>query len=139
MRHARLKPASQDTWHHCYNRAVGTREDRPLDDAEKEQFVRILHRVSTLYAVRVAAYQVMSNHYHLLLQAPAEPPSEAEAIERYTAFHQGRRTLRPGSRACRAWQARMRDVSWCMRHLQHLYSIWYNQSRPIRRRSRWRR
>ena len=71
MRHARLKPASQDTWHHCYNRAVGTREDRPLDDAEKEQFVRILHRVSTLYAVRVAAYQVMSNHYHLLLQAPA--------------------------------------------------------------------
>lgn len=134
MRHARLKPASQDTWHHCYNRAVGTREDRPLDDAEKEQFVRILYRVSTLYAVRVAAYQVMSNHYHLLLQAPAEPPSEAEAIERYTAFHQGRRTLRPGSRACRAWQARMRDVSWCMRHLQHLYSIWYNHSRPIRRR-----
>ena len=52
----------------------------------------------------------------------------------YTAFHQGRRTLRPGSRACRAWQARMRDVSWCMRHLQHLYSIWYNHSRPIRRR-----
>jgi len=134
MRHARLKPASQDTWHHCYNRAVGTREDRPLDDAEKEQFVRLLHRVSTLYAVRVAAYQVMSNHYHLLLQAPAEPPSEAETIERYTAFHQGRRTLRPGSRACRAWQARMRDVSWCMRHLQHLYSIWYNHSRPIRRR-----
>ena len=84
--------------------------------------------------MRVAAYQVMSNHYHLLLQAPAEPPSEAETIERYTAFHQGRRTLRPGSRACRAWQARMRDVSWCMRHLQHLYSIWYNHSRPIRRR-----
>ena len=31
MRHARLKPASQDTWHHCYNRAVGNRNDRPFD------------------------------------------------------------------------------------------------------------
>ena len=24
MRHARLNPASQDTWHHCYNRAVAS-------------------------------------------------------------------------------------------------------------------
>ena len=31
MRHARLKPASQDTWHHCYNRAVGNRNDRPFN------------------------------------------------------------------------------------------------------------
>ena len=30
MRHARLKPASQDTWHHCYNRVVGNRNDRLL-------------------------------------------------------------------------------------------------------------
>jgi hypothetical protein len=25
MRQARLKPDYQDTWHHCYNRTVGTR------------------------------------------------------------------------------------------------------------------
>ena len=34
MRHARLKPASQDTWHHCYNRAVGNRNDRTFDRVE---------------------------------------------------------------------------------------------------------
>ena len=134
MRHARLKPASQDTWHHCYNRAVGNRTDRPFDAADQEQFVRMLERVADFYSVRVVAYQVMSNHFHLLLQAPAEPPSEAETIRRYEAFHHGKRTLRPGSRSCREWQARLRDVSWCMRHLQHLYSAWYNRSRPIRRR-----
>jgi len=134
MRHARLKPSGRDTWHHCYNRAVGNRNDRPFDEVDKEQFIRILHRVAVLYTVRVVAYQVMSNHFHLLLQAPAEPPSEAETIRRYEAFHHGKRTLRPGSRSCREWQARLRDVSWCMRHLQHLYSAWYNRSRPIRRR-----
>ena len=122
MRHARLKPSARDTWHHCYNRAVGNRNDRPFDEADKEQFIRILHRVAALYTVRVVAYQVMSNHFHLLLQAPAEPPSEVETIRRYEAFHRGKRTLRAGSRSCREWQARLRDVSWCMRHLQHLYS-----------------
>ncbi len=33
MRHARLKPDYQDTWPHCYNRVVGTRDDRPFDAA----------------------------------------------------------------------------------------------------------
>ncbi|MDD5708332.1 MAG: transposase [Kiritimatiellae bacterium] len=134
MRHPRLKPEYRDTWHHCYNRVVGTSADRPLDDADKEQFVRILHRVATLYAVRIVAYQVMSNHFHLLLQAPAEPPSEEETIERFEDFHAGKRKLLPGSPLCRTWQARLRDVSWCLRHLQHLYTAWYNRSRPIRRR-----
>jgi len=134
MRHARLKPEYRDTWHHCYNRVVGTSLDRPFDDADKEQFVRILHRVAAFYAVRIVAYQVMSNHFHLLLQAPREAPSEEETIRRYEAFHHGQRTLLPGSPLCMEWQERLRDVSWCLRHLQHLYTAWYNRTRPVRRR-----
>jgi len=40
MRHARIKPDHEDTWHHCHNRAVGTRDGRPFGDAEKRLFVR---------------------------------------------------------------------------------------------------
>ena len=134
MRHARLKPDYRDSWHHCYNRAVGTREDRPFDNADKEKFVRILCRVAGFYAVRIVAYQVMSNHFHLLLQAPAERPSEEETIRRFEQFHQGRRRLEPGSPQCERWRDRLRDVSWCLRHLQHLYTAWYNRTRPVRRR-----
>jgi len=134
MRQARLKPDYRDTWHHGYNRIVGTREDRPLGDIEKEQFVRILRRVAGFYAVRIVAYQVMSNHFHLLLQAPEEPPSAEETARRFAAFHGGQRRLVPGSPACEQWRARLRDVSWCLRHLQHLYTAWYNRTRPIRRR-----
>ena len=134
MRHARLKPDYQDTWHHCYNHAVGSPDDRPFHDADKEQFVRILLRVARFYTVRVVAYQVMSNHWHLLLQAPAALPSEEDTIRRFATFHGGRRHLLPGSKLCVQWQARLRDVSWCMRHLQHLYTAWYNRTRPVRRR-----
>jgi REP element-mobilizing transposase RayT len=134
MRQARLKPDYRDTWHHCYNRVAGTCEDRPFGDVEKEQFVRILRRVADFYAVRIVAYQVMSNHFHLLLQAPEEPPSAEETARRFAAFHGGRRTLAPGSPLCEQWRARLRDVSWCLRHLQHLYTAWYNRTRPVRRR-----
>ena len=134
MRQARIKIDFQDTWHHCYNRIAGTSQDLPFHDAEKEKFVRILMRVSLLYTVRVVAYQVMSNHFHLLLQAPTAEPSPEETCRRYATFHHGKRVLEMDSPACRIWQARCRDVSWFMRHLQHLYTAWYNRTRPVRRR-----
>ena len=134
MRHARLKPDYQDTWHHCYNRVVGTRDDRPFGDAEKEMFVRILKRLATFYAVRVVSYTFMSNHFHLILQAPAEAPSEEETAARYAAFHKSRREIQPGTEICREWSARLRDVSWFMSHFQHLCTAWFNRTRPVRRR-----
>ena len=133
MRQARLKPDYQDTWHHCYNRAAGTRDDRPFGDAEKEMFVRILKRLAAFYAVRVVSYAFMSNHFHIILQAPAEAPSEEDTAARYAAFHKGRREIRPGTPTCAEWAARLRDVSWFMSHLQHLYTAWYNRTRPVRR------
>ena len=84
--------------------------------------------------MKIVAYQVMSNHFHLLVHAPCEQPSEEETCQRYKAFHHGKRELRPGSRECRDWQARCRDVSWLLRHLQHLFTAWYNRTRPLRRR-----
>ncbi|MDZ4197890.1 MAG: transposase [Kiritimatiellia bacterium] len=134
MRQARVRVDDQPMWYHCYNRIAGTRLDLPFEDIEKEQFVRLLHRVSRLYTVRVVAYQVMSNHFHLLCHAPSEEPCPEEICRRYKAFHYGKRTLTPGSPACRAWQARSRDVSWFMRHLQQLFTVWYNRSRPVSRR-----
>lgn len=134
MRQPRIKLDQQDTWHHCYNRVAGTSHDRPFGDIEKEQFVRILKRVSRLYTVRVVAYQIMSNHFHLLLHAPAQSPDPEETCRRFKRFHYGKRIIRPDSPACQAWQARCRDVSWFMRHLQHLYTAWFNRTRPIRRR-----
>lgn len=134
MRQPRIRRDSADTWHHCYNRCVGTALDRPLDDAEKEKFVRILQRVSILYTVRVVSYQVMSNHFHILLQAPVELSDPEEICLRYNAFHNGERTIEPNSRLCRQWQERCRDVSWFMRHLQHLFTTWFNRTRPVRRR-----
>lgn len=134
MRTARIKVDETDTWYHCYNRTAGTSSDRPFRDPDKEQFVRILKRVSLLYGVRIVAYQVMSHHYHLLVHAPKEMFTPEEMCRRYRAFHRGRKTLEPDSPACLKWRQRTRDISWFMRHLQQLFTSWFNRSRIIRRR-----
>ena len=61
--------------------------------------------------MRIVAYQVMSNPFHLLLQAPVEPPSEEETARRYAAFHGGHRKLCHGTKACRQWRARLRVMA----------------------------
>jgi putative transposase len=134
MRRSRLKADYQASWYHCYNRVAGTSLDRPFGEVEKEQFVRILHRVCSLYSVQVVSYQVMSNHFHLLVHAPSEEPSAEVMCRRFAIFHCNKRTLEPNTPACQVWQARSRDISWFMRHLQHLFTAWYNRTRPVRRR-----
>lgn len=134
MRKARIKMDDQTTWYHCFNRIAGTRNDFPFGRAEKEAFVRILKRCSRLYDVRVVGYQVMSNHFHLIVQVPKEQPAADDMCRRYAAFHENRKTIEPDSPECAQWQERSRDISWFMRHLQQLFTFWYNGSRPVRRR-----
>ena len=126
MRTARIKVDQADTWYHCYNQTVGSPHDRPFGNAEKEVFVRLLHKVSLLYGVRVAAYQVMSNHFHLLLHAPVGMPSDEEMCRRYRVFYRGKKIMNPGTPLCEKWRRRSRDISWFMRHLQQLFTMWYN-------------
>jgi hypothetical protein len=37
MRHSRLKPDYQDSWHHCYNRAVQGVEDEKVRDKRRKR------------------------------------------------------------------------------------------------------
>lgn len=134
MRHPRIKPDT-DTFYHAYNRAAGTKYDRPFENAEKEQFLQIMKRLDRFYVVDVLAFTCMSNHYHLLLHAPQEAPSHEETCKRYKAYYAAEeRELQPGSPHCEEISQRMRDVSWFMHDLQRQFSTWFNATRSTRRR-----
>jgi len=56
-------------WYHVMNR--GRRgESVFLDKQDYSMFVELLKEVVDMYKVRVAAYCLISNHYHLLIQTP---------------------------------------------------------------------
>ena len=46
-----------------------------FEEAEKEQFVRLMREYEAFCQVRVLTFCVMSNHYHILLEVPKRPDS----------------------------------------------------------------
>jgi len=58
-----------DAWYHVMNR--GRRRERIFPfDRDYQDFVDLLRESSELWRVHVAAYCLMANHYHLLVQTP---------------------------------------------------------------------
>jgi hypothetical protein len=121
-------------FYHVYNRIAGNKFDLPFGDVEKEHFLHLLNRLCRLYVVEPLAVAVMGNHFHAVVFAPAEAPSEAETCARYAAYYWGKRQLSPGTEACREMAQRLRDISWLLHDLEHEFSCWFNATRAPRRR-----
>ncbi len=58
-----------DAWYLIMNRGR-QREDVFTDPADFNAFLKLLEESTQLWGVRIAAYCLMSNHYHLLVQTP---------------------------------------------------------------------
>ena len=56
-------------WYHVMNRGL-RRQAIFRKEADYAGFVSLVHDVRELWGVRVAAYCLMTNHYHRLLQTP---------------------------------------------------------------------
>ena len=134
MRRPRFKPDDRPLFYHLYNRVAGEPEFLPFGPKEKERFVQLLHQLDLFFTVKVVAYQVMSNHFHLVVQAPKELPTPEEICRRYKAYYGGRRILTPSDPRCAKLGQRMRDISWYMQMLEQKFSRWYNRTRKTRRR-----
>ena len=58
-----------DAWYHVMNR--GRRGDKIFSTKEDYQmFIDLLEELDDVFNIKVAAYCLMSNHYHLLIQTP---------------------------------------------------------------------
>lgn len=59
-----------NAWYHVMNRGRHG-EDIFADQKDYDAFLAILQESSGMFGVRIVAYCLMSNHYHLLLQTPS--------------------------------------------------------------------
>ena len=56
-------------WYHVMNR--GRRSEKIFRDRHDYQvFIKLLEESSEMWNIRVAAYCLMTNHYHILIQTP---------------------------------------------------------------------
>jgi putative transposase len=138
--------------YHCVSRVV----DRGfvLEKREKEHFVRLMRLYERFCGVRVLAFCVMSNHFHILLEVPQRPEeglSERAFFARlsllYSELHvaEVRQQIQERKKA-RDWDGveevmgrylyRMWDLSQFMKTLKQRFTQWFNK-RHGRRGTLW--
>jgi len=93
-----------------------------------------IHFLSSVFAIDIAAYAIMSNHYHLVLRVDRDQAlqwSQDEVIERWYKLYHGNplvdlyreglivdeARLNTVSDIAAQWRARLYDISWFMRNL----------------------
>jgi REP element-mobilizing transposase RayT len=81
-----------DAWYHVMNRGR-RREEVFRGRQDYARFLEVLKETATLYKLRVAAYCLMPNHYHLLVQTPEANLSrclrhiDGVYTQRFNRFH----------------------------------------------------
>ena len=141
--------------YHCLSRVVD--RNFVLGDAEREQFVAYMRTYERFCGVRVLAFCVMSNHFHLLLEVPATPEgrgaewSDEELLDHLSGLYSKQQmgALRwelehyrkqKNTEAAEAFRERyfrrMWDLSQFMKTLKQRFARWFNR-RHERRGTLW--
>lgn len=133
----------QDTpWYHCVGRCVRRAHLCGHDQASGKSFehrrgwiVQRLHHLAGIFAIDIAAYAVMSNHYHLVLHLDpvrADSWSAEEVLQRWSQLFAGPELLRRYATnreqlldgelhrladLVAVYRGRLKDLSWFMRVL----------------------
>ena len=141
MRKARIKAEEGIGCYHVTSRIV----DRcfKMEEGEREIFRNILRKVEIFSGVRILTYAILSNHFHILLDVPAQPIlDDAELLKRVRALYGSVEAARCKER-WEEWRRggldqladreqnnlrrRMGDISPFMKLLKQCYSISYNR------------
>ena len=128
-------------YYHCIARCVRRAYlcgDDPVSgrnfDHRKRWLVERFKELSSIFAIDICAYAVMSNHYHLVLHVnrqEAQNWSDKEVIERWTHLfpangrlietlylnRQSKVAQKQLERKIEDWRLRLSDLSWFMRCL----------------------
>jgi putative transposase len=145
VRQPRIKVPSNEAEavYHCTTKTVNG--EWLFDDTAKEILRRQIWLVADFCGVEVLTYDILSNHFHVLVRVPqAMPPTDGELLRRYRTLYprptkyQAARLevieaqLSNGGPEAVAWRKRqlalMGDVSQYMKLVKQRFSIWFNKA-----------
>ena len=115
-------------YYHCINRCVRRSYLCGIDDYNQRDYshrkawvVDRLKYLAGIFAIKICAYAVLSNHYHVVLHVndkAANQWDEQEVIQRWTSiFPQDAKENQHLKSKIKQWRERLSSVSWFMRCL----------------------
>jgi putative transposase len=131
-RMARFKVNDDPSWYHVHSRTSGIRGDYPLQNPLcQRKMVGLIKHFSKVYVCQVAAFCLMGNHYHLVINFNDERElSHDELMKRAQILYPNSiNTLNNWKEE--EWlhfRKRLFDLSEFMRNLQAAFARWYNKT-----------
>ena len=129
VRLRRLKVKGEDAYYHVISRTV--HQKFLLGNLEKEMFVRMVKKYSSLYFVKVIGYCVMSNHFHLLIKMEPEYKFSDKDIEERV-----RKNIKLKDDNAiidvKYYRNRLENLSEFMRQLKQSFSRWFNSVNNVK-------
>ncbi|CCQ12618.1 Transposase and inactivated derivatives [Pseudoalteromonas luteoviolacea B = ATCC 29581] len=121
----------------CVRRAFLCGEDKYTGknfDHRREWLVERMKLLSSIFAIEIAAYAIMSNHYHLVVKVNKQQAldwSDDEVIERWYKLYNGNQLVERYlsgevldeaskvflDKTIAQWRSRLYDISWYMKNL----------------------
>jgi putative transposase len=128
--------------YHCISRIVN--RDFVLQAHERDVFRKVMRQVEAFSGVRVLAWTILSNHFHLLLEVPPRPgvaPTDDEILARCRQLYSADAMIavewefaaaqRMGGevlqRLRERFLKRMWDLSEFMKTLKQKFTLWFNR------------
>ncbi|MET3873265.1 transposase [Puniceicoccus vermicola] len=144
MRRKRMRLDGQTAYYHVMSRTVNG--EALFGDREREVLRKMIWQVADFSGIRVVTYAVMKNHFHVLVEVPAEVSiSDEELVRRYRRLYPKPTPWNPmraevleghlrdhtleGMDLRKSLLRRMGDVSWMMKTLKQRFTLWFNRSR----------
>lgn len=112
------------TVYHCYGKSADKSNRRPFSDVDRAELVHQLKKAALLSTVELINWEIMENHYHVILFAPAETLSIEEAKQRHDAVKKERLIAHPET-----LPEELRDLSIFMKAALQGFAVFYNKTR----------
>ena len=133
-RYARLTNTSDKTCYHIMSRTALS--GFPFEDLEKDEFVRIVKRFSSVYFVEVFGFCIMGNHIHLVVQMlPGDCFSDEDIKRRFISFY-GKEVFYDESKMLPYLRKKWSNISTYMQEIKQTFSRYFNK-RHNRRGTLW--
>lgn len=125
----RLTTPEQETHYHLTSRVCGPLDWFPFHDPVAAQaFLRILFHYASVYCCQLLDYNLMGNHFHLIVLFQAFMRLSRRELQRRAALLYPRKADRPQTAAqWRRFHRRLFSVSAFMHDVKQQMSTWYNK------------
>ena len=132
-RMARIKVDGAESWYHVHVSVAGVRGEYPLSDPIcRKKLIELLQHYTKVYCCEIAAFSVMGNHWHGILnfECPYDM-SQEELYRRARQFYPSDKSMKMLSVWSKdkwaQFHQRLFDLSEFMRNVQSAFAMWYNQ------------